>query len=457
MDARLIDDAVEAIRAGRPVVLPTDTVYGLCASPYQADPVVRMCRLKGRDESLPTALLAADLDMLFECVPELRGRTGTLVRALLPGPLTLVLPNPARRYPWLTGTNPEAIGVRVPELEGDARAIVGRVGAVAATSANLAGGPDPRRLDDVPEESSPGRPPRCSISSAGSRAFSARERCRPPKRSRASAHWLARRAKLASPSADYEVDAAAGALASPGARALPDDPSPGAARPSAADSPERAACLADRHACGPDRLPYDVRHPADPARRRRRRRRRRKRRRRGTGRWRSRGRGAAQAPDLIRVAGPAPDAVLTLAPPRAAGGVALLRVAPGGGLVRLECPVLPVPGRAPEGLDGLDGQPVMPREQSDPGADRDLDVAVHVGEGLAEARRDERAGQVRLMCVEADVEGLGRPEDAVVSVGVHSRRRPGRPAGNDEIVGALAVVPVAVGKEILGDDLLGIH
>ncbi len=156
MDARLIDDAVEAIRAGRPVVLPTDTVYGLCASPYQADPVLRMCRLKGRDESLPTALLAADLDMLFECVPELRGRTGTLVRALLPGPLTLVLPNPARRYPWLTGTNPEAIGVRVPELEGDARAIVGRVGAVAATSANLAGGPDPRRLDDVPEEISSG-------------------------------------------------------------------------------------------------------------------------------------------------------------------------------------------------------------------------------------------------------------------------------------------------------------
>jgi L-threonylcarbamoyladenylate synthase len=74
------------------------------------------------------------------------------VRALLPGPFTLILPNPARRYRWLTGDNPEAIGVRVPELDGPGAEVLGRVGAVLATSANLHGGPDPRRLDDVPEE-----------------------------------------------------------------------------------------------------------------------------------------------------------------------------------------------------------------------------------------------------------------------------------------------------------------
>jgi len=152
MDARLTDEAVEAIRAGKPVVLPTDTVYGLCASPYRADPVLRMYKLKGRDETQPTALLASELDMLFECVPELRGRAGPLARALLPGPLTLVLPNPARRFRWLTGTRPDTIGVRVPVLEGEARSIIERVGAVAAMSANLPGERDPRRLEDVPEE-----------------------------------------------------------------------------------------------------------------------------------------------------------------------------------------------------------------------------------------------------------------------------------------------------------------
>jgi L-threonylcarbamoyladenylate synthase len=90
--------------------------------------------------------------MLLECVPELRGRAATIVRALLPGPYTLVLPNPARRFPWLTGTNREAIGVRVPELPKPTREILAAARAVAATSANLAGGPDPRTLENVPPE-----------------------------------------------------------------------------------------------------------------------------------------------------------------------------------------------------------------------------------------------------------------------------------------------------------------
>jgi L-threonylcarbamoyladenylate synthase len=152
MDAHVVDQAVEAIRAGSPVVLPTDTVYGLCASPYRPEPVLKMYRLKGRAESDPTALVASDLDMLFECVPELRGRAGTMARAFLPGPFTLILTNPAERFRWLTGSNPKTIGVRVPELTGESGAILGRIGAVAATSANLPGGPDPRTLEEVPAE-----------------------------------------------------------------------------------------------------------------------------------------------------------------------------------------------------------------------------------------------------------------------------------------------------------------
>jgi L-threonylcarbamoyladenylate synthase len=148
----VIDAAVEAIRAGMAVILPTDTVYGLCTTPYTREPVERLYRLKGRPETQPTAILASDVDMLFECVPELRGRAGRLVRTLLPGPYTLVLPNPARRFRWLNGDRPDTIGVRVPELTGNAAAVLARAGAVVATSANLPGGPEPRRLDDVPRE-----------------------------------------------------------------------------------------------------------------------------------------------------------------------------------------------------------------------------------------------------------------------------------------------------------------
>src|SRR5512142_1832069 len=111
-----VEDAIAAIRSGRTVILPTDTVYGLAASPYRAEPVERLYRLKGRDAAQPTAIVAADLDMLFECVPELRGRAGTIARALLPGPYTLVLANPERRYRWLAGTRTDTIGVRVPVL-----------------------------------------------------------------------------------------------------------------------------------------------------------------------------------------------------------------------------------------------------------------------------------------------------------------------------------------------------
>ena len=147
-----VEAAVEAIRAGEPVVLPTDTVYGLCTTPYRSDPARRLAQLKGRAESEPIALVAASVELLFECVPELRGRSGEIVRALLPGPYTLVLPNPARRFRWLTGARPDTIGVRVPELDGPGAQVLAQTLAVAATSANLHGGPDPRTLDDVPGE-----------------------------------------------------------------------------------------------------------------------------------------------------------------------------------------------------------------------------------------------------------------------------------------------------------------
>jgi tRNA threonylcarbamoyl adenosine modification protein (Sua5/YciO/YrdC/YwlC family) len=146
------DEAVAALRAGQLVVLPTDTVYGLCADAYRERPCLRLFAAKRRPETMPVQLLAADLDTVLDAVPEARGRGAVVARALLPGPYTLVLPNPARRFRWLTGTRPDTIGVRVPELPPQALDVVRRVGAVAATSANLHGEPDPARLADVPAE-----------------------------------------------------------------------------------------------------------------------------------------------------------------------------------------------------------------------------------------------------------------------------------------------------------------
>ena len=134
------------IRAGEPVVLPTDTVYGLCADAFHEEPVRRLYRLTGRDDVQPTALIAADDGALLDAIPELRGQP------LLRGPFTLILPNPDRRLPWLTGDRPETIGVRLPSLSGDVAEVLRRIGAVAATSANQPGGPDPRSVDEIPQE-----------------------------------------------------------------------------------------------------------------------------------------------------------------------------------------------------------------------------------------------------------------------------------------------------------------
>jgi L-threonylcarbamoyladenylate synthase len=138
----LVERVVAAIRAGEPVILPTDTVYGLCAAPDRA---ALLPLLKGRPSWMPVALVCADVARLLELVPEARGLT-----ALLPGPYTLILPNPAGRLPALGSE--QTIGVRVPVLGGVAGEILDLVGAVAATSANRHGDPDPHRLEDVPAE-----------------------------------------------------------------------------------------------------------------------------------------------------------------------------------------------------------------------------------------------------------------------------------------------------------------
>lgn len=144
-----VEETAAAVEGGEVVIVPTDTVYGLAAAPRE-EAVRALYHLKGRTGAQPTALVAASLDDLRARLPELSDRDAAVAGALLPGPFTLVLANPARRLPWLAGARPETIGVRIPALAGPARELLDRVGALAATSANLPGGPDPRRLADVP-------------------------------------------------------------------------------------------------------------------------------------------------------------------------------------------------------------------------------------------------------------------------------------------------------------------
>jgi L-threonylcarbamoyladenylate synthase len=145
-------DAIAALREGETVVLPFDTVYGVAADAFSDTATRKMYDVKGRVYTQPTAIVAASVDALFDAVPELNGEAESLIRELLPAPYTLILPNPARRFRWLTGDNQAAIGVRIPELPSPTDEVVAAVGVVVATSANHPGEPDPSTLAEVPDD-----------------------------------------------------------------------------------------------------------------------------------------------------------------------------------------------------------------------------------------------------------------------------------------------------------------
>jgi L-threonylcarbamoyladenylate synthase len=128
--------AVDALRGGEVVALPTDTVYGLAALPTIAAATDRLFALKGRGPDTPIAVLCADAaQALGLAAPDaLADEVRHIAERLWPGPLTLVLP----RRPGLgyeLGEPADTVGVRCPD-HALVRAVAAVVGPIATTSAN---------------------------------------------------------------------------------------------------------------------------------------------------------------------------------------------------------------------------------------------------------------------------------------------------------------------------------
>jgi L-threonylcarbamoyladenylate synthase len=136
------------LRAGGVVVFPADTVYGLACDPDSKEAVVRLYVLKGRGPDKPAAVMFFAAERALSALPELGARTRTALERLLPGGVTLLLPNPRHRFPLACGADPGTLGLRVPDLPA-----LRDIGVAAMqSSANRSGGADARRLADVPEE-----------------------------------------------------------------------------------------------------------------------------------------------------------------------------------------------------------------------------------------------------------------------------------------------------------------
>ena len=139
------------ISVGGVAIFPADTVYGLATEPDSREGVERLYRLKGRRPERPAAVMFFQLDAALAALREVGDRTRAAVERLLPGALTLVLPNPARRYPLACGPEPERLGLRVPALDGGLAPLASIGWPVLQSSANRSGEPDARRVADIDE------------------------------------------------------------------------------------------------------------------------------------------------------------------------------------------------------------------------------------------------------------------------------------------------------------------
>jgi tRNA threonylcarbamoyl adenosine modification protein (Sua5/YciO/YrdC/YwlC family) len=134
------------IAEGGIAVFPADTVYGLACDPGDRFAVQRLYLLKRRSLDKPAAVMFFDLSVALAALPELGPKTREAMSRLLPGAVTVLVGNPSGRFPLACGGDVSTLGVRVVDVPRFAR----MRRPVLQSSANRAGGPDPRRLSDVP-------------------------------------------------------------------------------------------------------------------------------------------------------------------------------------------------------------------------------------------------------------------------------------------------------------------
>lgn len=144
-----IEEFEEVIGGGGIAVFPTDTVYGLGTHPDSVEGVHRLYWIKGRSPDQPAAVLFFDLERALAALPEIGLKTQAALDRLLPGPLTILLPNPATRFPLACGAEPGRLGLRVPKLDDRLAPLAGVTVPVLQSSANPSGEPDPRSLEEV--------------------------------------------------------------------------------------------------------------------------------------------------------------------------------------------------------------------------------------------------------------------------------------------------------------------
>ncbi len=134
-----IEEAVAAIRRGDVIGVPTDTLYGIAADPFNPDAIGRIFEIKGRPGLKPLAVLVSGLEQAQQ-LAAFSDRALELAETHWPGALTLILPKLESVPSWLGVSERRTIGLRCP-AHAAALELLAASGPLAVTSANLSGNP----------------------------------------------------------------------------------------------------------------------------------------------------------------------------------------------------------------------------------------------------------------------------------------------------------------------------
>ncbi|GAA4211281.1 L-threonylcarbamoyladenylate synthase [Actinocatenispora rupis] len=141
--------AVDTIRAGRLIVLPTDTVYGIGADAFAPAAVRDLLAAKGRGRHMPPPVLVGDAAQLADLAPDAPPVAADLAAAYWPGGLTVIVSH-APELAWDLGDTGGTVGVRMPD-DPVAVELLRRTGPLAVSSANLTGTPPAATAADAVE------------------------------------------------------------------------------------------------------------------------------------------------------------------------------------------------------------------------------------------------------------------------------------------------------------------
>ncbi|WP_076477505.1 L-threonylcarbamoyladenylate synthase [Williamsia sterculiae] len=134
-----ITAAVGAARAGRLIVMPTDTVYGLGCDAFDSEAVAALLAAKGRGRDMPVPVLVGSWNTVDGLVLSVSQTARDLVQAFWPGGLSLVVQQ-APSLAWDLGDTRGTVMIRMP-LHPIAIEILREVGPMAVSSANISGRP----------------------------------------------------------------------------------------------------------------------------------------------------------------------------------------------------------------------------------------------------------------------------------------------------------------------------